>query len=114
MEPDYRRASLDNRQGHPDLSCTNDPCVAAFYRTAAASLTLFLVDRPTCLQDALRCLLYLCPPPRDLLPSVSNRQHESSGPGIATELADVPFMGSVFVRHQQGLADRDGLLGAGA
>jgi hypothetical protein len=44
---------------------------------------------------------------RDLLPSVSNRQHESSGPGIATELADLPFMGSVFVRHQQGLADRD-------
>ena len=104
MEPDYRRASLDNRRGHP-LPELHDPCVAAFYWTAAATLTILLVDRPTCLQDALRCLLYLCPPPRDLLPSVSNRQHESSGPGIATELADLPFMGSVFVRHQQGLAD---------
>jgi len=41
--------------------------------------------------------------PRDLLPSVSNRQHESSGPGIATELADLPFTGSFIVRHQQGL-----------
>jgi hypothetical protein len=62
MEPDYRRASLDNRQGHPVLEL-HDPCVAAFYWTAAASLTLFLVDRPTCLQDgaaqlqaALGCL----------------------------------------------------------
>jgi hypothetical protein len=50
MEPDYRRASLDNRQGHP-VPELHDPCVAAFYWTAAASLTILLVDRPTCLQD---------------------------------------------------------------
>ena len=62
MEPDYRRASLDNRQGHP-VPELHDPCVAAFYWTAAATLTILLVDRPTCLQDgaaqlqeALRCL----------------------------------------------------------
>jgi hypothetical protein len=55
MEPDYRRASLDNRQGHP-VPELHDPCVAAFYWTAAATLTILLVDRPTCLQATLRCL----------------------------------------------------------